>query len=225
MRFGRYLKNCRVNEAKICRVSNIMIYYRKGQLPILFTNLIALIVFGTSFISKRNYEFIIYVAVIIFFILLIILTNKKVYYPNPVLWGLTLWAVMHMAGGSLYIGDKKLYELMIFRLSENYPIFRYDQLVHIIGFGTATLTMFYVLKPLLRPDLNRWTALSIIVFTSGLGVGAFNEILEFITALVVPETGVGGYVNTSLDLVADATGALAALVILRLTQGNKPPKT
>jgi len=123
-------------------------YYRKGQLPIVYTNLVALIIFGFGFISKKNYEFIIYVAVIIFFILLIIFTNKKIYYPNPVLWGLTLWAVMHMAGGSLYIGGTKLYEVMILPLSKNYPVFRYDQLVHIIGFGAATLAMFYVLKPL-----------------------------------------------------------------------------
>jgi len=195
-------------------------YYRKGQLPILFANLVALIIFGFGFISRKNCEFIIYIGVIVFFILLIIHTNKKIYYPNPVLWGLTVWAVMHMAGGAVYIGGTKLYELMIFNLSQRYPIFRYDQLVHIIGFAMATMTMFYVLKPLLRPDISKGVALSIVVFTSGLGIGAFNEILEFITASVVPETGVGGYLNTSLDLVADAVGALAALFILRLTRNK-----
>ena len=32
----------------------------------------------------------------------------------------------------------------------------------------------------------------------------------------MPETGVGGYVNTSLDLVSDLVGALGALVWIRL---------
>jgi len=191
-------------------------YYRKGQLPILFTNLIALFLFSSHFIIRKNYEFIIYIGVIIFFLALILITNKKVYYPNAVLWGLTGWAIMHMAGGSIYLGQTKLYELMILPLSQKYPVFRYDQLVHIIGFGAATLTMFYVLKPLLRADINRPIALSIIVVLTGLGIGALNEIIEFITTCVIPETGVGGYVNTSLDLVADFFGAVLALCILRL---------
>ena len=43
-----------------------------------------------------------------------------------------------------------------------------------------------------------------------------NELLEFIATVLVPETGVGGYVNTSLDLVSDLIGAILAMVIIRL---------
>ena len=107
--------------------------------------------------------------------------------------------------------------MILIPLSDKRPVFRYDQLVHIVGFATATLTMFYVLKPLLRSDLKSWTALSIITAAAGLGVGAFNEILEFLVTVLVPETGVGGYLNTSLDLVADLIGSLIALVIIRIT--------
>ena len=185
-------------------------------------NCCVLPVFSTHFLIERNYEFIIYVGVILFFLTVIIITNRKVYYPNTVLWALTLWAVMHMAGGSLYIGQTKLYEIMILPLSQTYPVFRYDQLVHIIGFAAATLTLFYVLKPLLRPELKTWTAVSIIVFTAGLGIGALNEIIEFVTSCIVPESGVGGYLNTSLDLVADLIGALLALVIIRIVHKVGP---
>ena len=96
-----------------------------------------------------------YVGVIAFFIAVFIITNKKVYYPNGVLWALTAWAVMHMAGGSIYINGVLLYKIMVIPLAQNYPVLRYDQLVHIIGFGAATLTLFYVLRPLLRPDLRQ----------------------------------------------------------------------
>ena len=66
-----------------------------------------------------------------------------------------------------------------------------------------------------RPNLTGWTALSVVVVMAGLGVGALNEIVEFAATVVMPETGVGGYINTSLDLVADLIGALAALIYIR----------
>jgi hypothetical protein len=190
---------------------------RKGQIPILVSILCALAVFSVHFATRRNYEFIIYVGIIVFFLGVFIVTNPKVYYPNSVLWGLVLWAVMHMAGGSVRIGGKLLYKIIIVRLSETYPIFRYDQLVHIIGFGVATITLFCLLKPLLRPDVKGWTTLSVILVATGLGVGTVNEIVEFIVSSVVPESNVGGYVNTSLDSISDLIGAVLAVGVIRLT--------
>ena len=189
---------------------------KKGQLPILVVNACALAIFSILFLSRKNYEFLLYIGVIIFFLALILGTNKKVDYPNSVLWGLTAWALLHMSGGGLYIGKIKLYEVMLITFSEEYHIFRYDQFVHIIGFGVATLVMYFLLKPLLRPDLDRWVALSIVVAMAGLGVGALNEIVEFTATVLVPETGVGGYTNTSLDLVSDLVGAVLAIAVIRI---------
>jgi len=47
-----------------------------------------------------------------------------------------------------------------------------------------------------------------------------NEMIEFTTTVFVPETGVGGYVNTSLDLVADFFGAVIAMIYIRLRKGE-----
>ena len=189
---------------------------KKGQLPILIINACGLLLFAALFASRKNYEFLLYIGVIVFFLVLILATNKRVDYPNSVLWGLTVWAFLHMSGGGFYIGDVKLYEIILVPISETYHIFRYDQFVHIVGFGVATLVMYVLLKPLLMPDLKRWTALSIVVVMAGLGVGALNEIVEFAATVLVPETGVGGYTNTSLDLVSDLVGAVVALVIIRV---------
>lgn len=191
---------------------------RKGQLAILIINLLALAGFSVHFIAKANYEFVIYIAVIAFFLVVFLATNHKVYYPNALLWALTAWAVMHMAGGAVFINGIKLYEIILIPLSSKYPIFRYDQLVHIIGFATATVAMFYILKPLLREQLEGYWALSIIVISAGLGVGALNEIIEFITAVIVSEVGVGGYLNTSLDLVSDLIGATLAMITIRVAE-------
>ncbi len=195
----------------------MQIKVRKGQLPILIFNLCFLAGFFTHFFTRKNYEFVLYVGVIIFFLAVFIAANSKVYFPNALLWSLTIWALMHMCGGAVYIRQTRLYDIILIPLSNTYPILRYDQLVHIIGFGAATITLFYVLKPLLRPDIKTWTALSIIIISAGLGIGALNEIVECLAAAFVPETGVGGYLNTSLDLIADIIGAIIAMVIIRLT--------
>ncbi len=113
-----------------------------------------------------------------------------------------------------------MYGLILVPLSNAYSIFRYDQFVHILGFGIATLLIYVLLKPLLKSNLKSWSALSIVVIMAGFGVGALNEMLEFIVTVFVPETGVGGYINTSLDLVSDLIGAILAMIYIRIKKGN-----
>ncbi len=193
---------------------------KKGQLLIFILSLIYVLIFSLLFIFRKNYEFIIYVVVVIFFFGLILFTNKKVNYPNSVLWGLSLWGLLHMSGGGILFKDgSRLYELMLISISETYSILKYDQFVHIVGFFVATLVAFVLLKPLLRP-IKKWTALSIVIIMAGLGFGALNEIVEFSATIIVPSTGVGGFVNTSLDLIANLIGAILAMIWIRFKKGK-----
>ncbi len=194
-----------------------MLSLKKEQKPIAIVLLITLIIFGPLYLFRQNYEFLFYVGIIVLAGLAVLATNKKVNYPNLVLWSLAIWAILHMAGGGIYIQGKKLYELILIPLVGNpYYIFKYDQFVHIVGFGAATLLMFYLIKPYIKENLNKGFAFWLVVAMAGLGVGAINEIVEFIATVVMPETGVGGYENTSLDLVADLVGAVLAVLILKL---------
>jgi hypothetical protein len=54
-----------------------------------------------------------------------------------------------------------------------------------------------------------------VVIMAGLGVGAFNEIVEALVAATIPQAGVGGYVNTALDLIADLLGAVLAMAFIK----------
>ena len=56
---------------------------------------------------------------------------------------------------------------------------------------------------------------------AGLGVGAFNEIIEFFATVIIPETGVGGYENTSLDLISNLIGAIIAMSYIKIKEKNK----
>lgn len=194
---------------------------KKNQLGIFLFTLIYLLIFIFVFLSRKNYEFIMYIGVIVFFFILILFTNKKVNYPNFVLWGLSVWGFLHMCGGGVLInGNMRLYELILISISEEYSIFKYDQLVHIIGFFVATLVIFVLLKPLLKQNWKNWTALSIVVIMAGFGLGALNEVVEFAATVITPETGVGGYVNTSLDLVSNLIGAVLAMIYIRVKKGR-----
>lgn len=191
-----------------------MMGLRKDQYPILGINLAMLVCFTIYYIIKSNWEFVIFVIVIVGVLALLIYTNRRVQYTKWSLWGLTLWAALHMFGGVIYIGGTRLYEIILIPLDDN--VFRYDQFVHIIGFGVATYIMYEVLRPLLRKDIHRFAALSIIVVMAGLGVGAFNEIIEFGIAQASPDNKIGGYLNTSLDLYADLLGSMLALIFILL---------
>jgi len=157
----------------------------------------------------------IYIGVIIFFFWLILYTNKKINYSNNVLWGLTVWSLLHMSGGGLYFNEIKLYATMIYPIvGEPYNILKYDQFVHAFGFAVATLLFYHLLKPSLKKNFNRWMSISIILVMAGLGAGALNEIVEFFATVIVPDTGVGGYENTALDLVFNLVGAIFAMVFI-----------
>jgi len=166
--------------------------------------------------SRGNDEFLLYVAVIIVILGLLVWQQPRLKFDATVLWGLTVWGLMHMAGGNIRVGDGVLYEVILLPLVPSLSILRYDQVVHAFGFGVATLVCFHMLKPYLREGVGKPVALMFLVVMMGSGLGALNEILEFVAVLTMPETNVGGYENTALDLCSNLLGGtIAAVVFLR----------
>ena len=191
---------------------------KKSQIIILAVNIVALLIFATIFILRGDYEFLVYLGEIVFFLALIIITNKRMNYSDSLLWGLTIWSILHMIGGGVLINGKSVYSTMLIPIvGEPYNIFKYDQLVHAFGFGVATLLLFHILKPYLK-ESKSWIAISIVVIMAGMGAGALNEIIEFAVTVITPENGVGGYENTAIDLVSNAIGAIVAMIYIKKTE-------
>ena len=188
---------------------------KKSHAALLLVNLGLIVGFGALFLARLNYEFVIYVGIIIFILCLIAASINKVEYTLATLIGLTVWSALHLAGGGILIGEGRLYDIILIPLSETYPVWRYDQLVHIWGFGTSTLVAFCLLTGSIKKPASHPVALGIVLVMAGLGLGALNEILEFLVSISVPESGVGGYINTSLDLCADLIGAILGLLYIR----------
>jgi hypothetical protein len=169
--------------------------------------------FAAYFTMVRNYEFLWYVAVMLFFFALIFLTIRFTHFSIGLLWGLSLWGLLHMAGGGIRVGSEVLYALPLipFHLDGEFTILKYDQVIHAFGFGVATIALYQLFKP-------RWGngpgLLAVSAALGAMGLGALNEVVEFTAVLVMSETGVGGYVNTGLDLVFNTIGAVSVALVL-----------
>lgn len=195
---------------------------KKGQLPILISIVLLMIIFSYLSLERKNYEFLMYIGIIIIIAGIFIITNKKSKISNGVLWGMVLWAFMHMSGGLLYFKDQKLYTIVLIDLFKigNETVFRYDQLVHIVGFGIATYLVYELIRDYLNEKTN-WKVLSMVLIFAGMGIGALNEILEFIAVVILPETGVGGYENTLLDLISNTIGAIIVVIFINIKNNLK----
>ena len=185
--------------------------YSKGEWALIAFSAAYIAAFALYYISERNFEFLWYVAVMVFFFVLLIATIRPAKFSIPLLWGLSTWGLLHMAGGGLQVGDHVLYAQVLLPLIQNgeMTILKYDQVVHAFGFGVATLLVHQLMGRFIMPERKGFSYFLIIAL-GGMGLGVVNEIVEFIAVLMVPDNGVGGYFNISLDLVFNTLGASIA---------------
>lgn len=171
--------------------------------------------FTAWFLARGNYEFVVYVGTMALLIWLVARSLHSAAYPPAMLWALSLWGLAHMAGGGVEVGGSVLYALPILPVIETgeMTILKYDQIVHAYGFGVTAWVLWHLLVRF-HPALHPSRALLIFPALAAMGLGAVNEIIEFAAVLLVPETNVGGYVNTALDLVFNALGAVLAMVLV-----------
>lgn len=173
--------------------------------------------FTVWFFSIGNYEFIVYIVTMGALIALVALSLRKAEYPPAMLWALSLWGLAHMAGGGVPVDGSVLYNLRLLPIVETDRVFilKYDQLVHAYGFGVTAWVLHHLLTRHF-PD-TRGTATSLVYpALAAMGLGAVNEIIEFSAVLMVPDTNVGGYYNTALDLCFNAAGAVLAVALIHM---------
>ncbi len=200
-------------------------------LPVILFNLAYLIPAMFSSISRANYEFILYIGVVIIAVLIVIRFFVHYGLSIALLWFLSIWGFLHMAGGLVSVplswptgGETKvLYNLWIIE-----DRFKFDQFVHAFGFGTTTWLIWQVLQKTLSMKFDRVLAdirptggMLFLCVIGSMGLGAVNEIVEFLAMVLVPETNVGGYINTALDLIANLIGALVAAFLIHSFRGRK----
>ena len=180
-----------------------------------FAIVVSLYMVAALFLAVRqwNIEFLYYGMVLWVTIAGVAWLDSRVRLPAWLLWALTVWGLLHMFGGTIHIPEPwaepgssgTLYNL---RVRPWLP--RYDQVVHGYGFGVAALTAWRGLRAMLAEQGTAGVGLWVVVWLLGMGVGALNEVVEFVATEIMPWTNVGGYENTGWDLVADAVGCAVA---------------
>ncbi len=173
--------------------------------------LVSFTVFGLATGSRLTVPYVVMVAL---GALGVAFLDSRVGLTRTALVGLALWGAGHLAGGIVELdGDRILYNGLFTRW------IHFDNVVHFVGFGASGMAAWEAIRGWLDADRPRPSRPLVVVVVAllGMGVGALNEVVEFASTHLLPETEVGGYENTGRDLVANMLGGLSAgwLVVRR----------
>jgi len=196
---------------------------RQGEYAVALFTAGYILAFTAWFLFSQNYEFVVYVITMLIMITLVGRSLRSAEYPIAMLWALSAWGLLHMAGGGLPVGGSVLYSHQIVQFTPatgEIRLLKYDQVVHAYGFGVTAWVLWHLMHRHF-PMLRGTKTILIYPALAAMGLGAANEIIEFIAVLSVPETNVGGYLNTALDLVFNALGAVIAMAIVAATRNRR----
>ena len=175
-------------------------------------------------IGTGNKEFLFYIGMMVVLIAGVYVVYRRVPLHPVSLWLLTSWGALHMAGGLVPLPDGWPYNgphAVLYSLWLIPERLKYDQVVHAFGFGTCVWIVWQGLQA--ATGVERPTfGLLFLCGLAGMGLGALNEVIEFVATLTVPETNVGGYRNTGWDLVANMVGVIIAMGWIGLAYRGKP---
>ncbi|MEZ5685808.1 MAG: DUF2238 domain-containing protein [Paracoccaceae bacterium] len=187
----------------------------------------ALYVIGFSawFLAIGNMEFVVYIVTMLILIGLIGSSLRSAEYPPAMLWALSGWGFLHMAGGGVPVGESVLYGVQLIPIISDgqgeMTILKYDQVVHGFGFGVTAWVLWHLGAPF-PTARGSWTSYTYPALAA-MGLGAVNEIIEFSAVVMVEDTGVGGYFNTALDLVFNGAGAVIAMLAVAWRERSLSP--
>ncbi len=172
-----------------------------------------LIIFTLITVISKNYEFFYYILIICIFIGIIIYRYESFHLTPYIIIGLSIIGFMHIAGGIFHPFGTRLYDTY---LINNFLVLRYDNLIHALGIFTATFIGYNMIKPHLDTKIrNNKFVLALILILIAMGIGAFNEILEFFAVIFLGAAErVGDYFNNAWDLVFNLIGSITACFII-----------
>jgi putative membrane protein len=196
--------------------------FTRAEWAIVAFTLIYVSGFLAYFVLIANREFIGYIASMTILIALVGWVHRTARFPVALLWALTFWGAAHMAGGSIPVREGALYNKVLVHLAGEgeLTLLKYDQAVHFYGFAVTAWLIWHLLRALF-PALRGTRSIYIFAALSSMGLGAVNEIIEFLAVLLVPDTNVGGYFNTALDLVFNGLGAVSAMIICAVKERRR----
>ena len=177
---------------------------------ILAAGIVAFGIFGYATHAKSTTGYVASVAIVG----ILVFRVRRRPLPGPLVIALAVDAAAHLAGGLVSVGDDVLYNASVgpWIASLHTHLLQYDHFVHAFGAFLATLTLWALLAPATSSDVDR-RHLMVLCMIAGLGIGAINEVIEFLATTTHRAAHIGGYNNTGWDLVSNMIGAVAALPV------------
>jgi uncharacterized membrane protein YjdF len=121
-------------------------------------------------------------------------------FTRPVQWALACGGVLHLIGG-VVPGRPVFYETWLIG-----GVLKYDQAAH---FAISAIVVVALWEAVGRHVDDAGVRSGIVVLMA-LGLGALNEVFEFLSALRFADAYVGDAANTAWDLVFNTFGAVTA---------------
>ncbi len=183
------------------------------QIALLTFNVLYVVWFGFQYIRAINYEFIAYATLIVVIFGLLYATLHLTKFPTYIIVGLSIWGLFHMMGGTVQTADGVLYAYRLYPFFEgggDFYILKMDQVIHAFLYGVVALMFLHLLRSVIGIK-SHVILIAIVAVLASTGFSVLNEIVEFTAVLALPETGVGGYENTLLDMIFNLFGAILAV--------------
>lgn len=181
---------------------------------LLIFNILIVVGFSWYYLQALNYEFLAYAGTIAVVTAVLFSTLKWTRFSTGIIVGVTVWGLLHMLGGSIMTADGVLYAYRIFPFFDGggeFYILKFDQVVHAFLYGVVGLMFFHLLRVIVGVKTHLGLIAATAIFASA-GFSIINEIIEFLAAVNIPNTGVGGYHNTVLDMIFNLGGATIAVL-------------
>lgn len=170
-----------------------------------FTALYAAVLFayGVAVDSPLTY---LYTGITALIIATFLVFHHWVRFPLSVWWGISLIGLVNMIGGVGLVDGEPVY------IAGFVGPIPFDKFFHMAAAFVLAFVAWHVLKSFAGEGYHRGGML-VMAFLVVMGGGAVVEIAELIGS-ALSDVSVGDYGNNALDLVANAIGALAGLIII-----------
>jgi putative membrane protein len=177
----------------------------RAHLPMVAAGAVAFVAFDGAAALRGDASAASYALVMAILFVTVATADRWVGFTTPLLWCMVAWATLHLAGGLVVTGPHRV----LYNEPLGIPGVHYDRLVHAFGFGTATVACWQALRRY-PPTPVPTAGLVLLAALAALGLGALNEVVEFLITRVQSSTSIGGYRNTGFDLISNTIGASIA---------------
>lgn len=152
-----------------------------------------------------------YLQVVVVLVAVTVWADRAAHFSRPMVGALTSLAILHLTGGLMTpVGNAPtFYETWIVN-----GVLKFDQAVHLYGTAVLTFACAHLAVGLLGDAVRRGAGLAFVGALMACGLGALNELVEFLFGLHNTNLHAGGLENTGWDLAFNLAGAIVGAVLL-----------